>query len=172
MRHTFSLYVLRTQALGEVIKAITALPSDQTIVTLPPAPLLELVAASLRRNVTGVWLGLAGMLIGQLNPPSTTTGVLKTFPTPETRSFVARVLPSLVDPVMRVLNSPAALASEPDVAQAFFRFLEQTARNFVWAFFELSTPTFNAAMQCAIGALGLQEKYSLVAACNFLVRGA
>ncbi|KAH7096895.1 ARM repeat-containing protein [Auriculariales sp. MPI-PUGE-AT-0066] len=154
-------------ALGDVIKAITALPTDQTIITLPPVPLLELVATAATRKVTSIWLGIAGMLIGQMNPPSPTT--LKVVPTDDARAFVSRILPALIDPTMRVLAGPDALASEPDVAQSFFKFLLQVATNFVWSIYELDALALNAVMQCSISALSLQEKYSLQAACNFLL---
>ena len=41
-------------------------------------PLLQLVAIAARRQLTGVWLGLASMLVGQMNPP--TAGTLKVVP--------------------------------------------------------------------------------------------
>ena len=43
------------------------------------------------------------------------------------------------------------------------------AQHFVAAFYRLPTALFDALMQCAATSLGLQERYSLVGACTFLV---
>ncbi|EJD43963.1 ARM repeat-containing protein [Auricularia subglabra TFB-10046 SS5] len=153
-----------SDSLSETIKSITALPQDQTLLTLSPMPLLQLVAVAANRQLTAVWLGLAGMLIVQLNPPIAST--LKPVPTAEARAFVVSVLPALLEPALASL----AAEEQPDVAQAFFKFLEQVATNFIWAFFELPPGALDAVMRCAIAALGLQERYSLVAACSFLQR--
>lgn len=45
----------------------------------------------------------------------------------------------------------------------------QAAQHFVSAFYLLPVNIFNALMQCVITSLGLQERYSLVAACTFAV---
>ena len=42
--------------------------------------------------------------------------------------------------------------------------------HFVTVFYHLPRQSFDALVQCAISALGLQERYSLVAASTFLVR--
>lgn len=46
----------------------------------------------------------------------------------------------------------------------------KTAQDFTNAFYALPPGLFDALIQCAIKALTLQERYSLVSACNFLVR--
>lgn len=43
------------------------------------------------------------------------------------------------------------------------------ARDFVDAFYQLPIDAFNGLMQCAITSLAMQERYSLVSACTFLV---
>lgn len=96
------------QALSEVIKSITALPADQTLVTLAPTPLLQLVTVAARRQLTAVWLTLATMLVGQMNPPA--LGTLKTVPTPDAKAFVSGLLPALLEPTLGVLAGPDLLA--------------------------------------------------------------
>ncbi|KZV82789.1 ARM repeat-containing protein [Exidia glandulosa HHB12029] len=173
-------------ALGDVIKSITALPSDQTLITLSPMPLLQLVAVAARRQLTSVWLGLATMLVGQMNPPTAST--LKVVPTPEAKAFVSGLLPAILEPCVQALRDSDQLAEvrlhathallglqshvtkNPDIAQAFFKFLEQVATNFIWAFFDLPPIAFAAMMQCSLTALAVQERYSLVAASSFLQR--
>ena len=46
----------------------------------------------------------------------------------------------------------------------------QVSYHFVTVFYHLPRQSFDALVQCAISALGLQERYSLVAASTFLVR--
>lgn len=54
--------------------------------------------------------------------------------------------------------------------QTFFNFLEMAAQHFTSIFYRLPPQLFHALMQCAAGSLALQERYSLVSACQFLVR--
>lgn len=46
----------------------------------------------------------------------------------------------------------------------------QVAQDFTNTFYSLPPGALDALMHCAIEALSLQERYSLVSACNFLVR--
>ena len=48
--------------------------------------------------------------------------------------------------------------------------IPQVAQDFTGTFFTLPPGLLDALLQCAISALSLQERYSLVASCNFLVR--
>ena len=50
--------------------------------------------------------------------------------------------------------------------------LLQAAQDFTEAFYTLPPGLFDALIQCAISALALQERYSLVSACQFLVRAS
>ncbi len=58
-----------SQAINELVKSITSLASDATIISLPPAPLLSLVCMAAERQLTASWLALATMLFAQMNPP-------------------------------------------------------------------------------------------------------
>ncbi|KAK7684395.1 hypothetical protein QCA50_012342 [Cerrena zonata] len=58
----------------------------------------------------------------------------------------------------------------PDIVQAFFTCHEAIAQNFISIFYQLPIELFNACIRCAISALSLQERYSLVYACNFLAQ--
>lgn len=57
------------QAINELVKSITALPVDITIMTLPSTPLLGLVCTALQRQITASWLALATALFAQMKPP-------------------------------------------------------------------------------------------------------
>lgn len=46
---------------------------------------------------------------------------------------------------------------------------KQTAQDFTRSFYRLPPGALDALMTCAIAALALQERYSLVSACAFLV---
>ena len=46
----------------------------------------------------------------------------------------------------------------------------QASQDFTSAFYALPNGLLDSVMQCAVRALCLQERYSLVAACNFIVR--
>jgi len=48
-------------------------------------------------------------------------------------------------------------------------FVIQFANHFVSSFYHLPPEVFNSLMQCAIASLGLQERYSMVAGCAFIV---
>lgn len=45
----------------------------------------------------------------------------------------------------------------------------QFANHFVASFYQLPPELFSSLMQCAIASLGLQERYSMVAGCAFIV---
>jgi hypothetical protein len=57
-----------TQAISDLFKSITALPTDTTLISLAPAPLLECVCRAAQHELTAIWLSLANTLIMQLNP--------------------------------------------------------------------------------------------------------
>ena len=83
------------QTLSDLVKAITSLPSDVTLITLPAAPLLELVCLAVQEQLTATWLSLASILIAQLNPPVFSLN-LKGSPTPEAEMTIRRLLPVLL----------------------------------------------------------------------------
>lgn len=90
------------QAISDLFKSITALPSDATLISLPPAPLLELVCRAAQRHLTAVWLSLANMLIVQLDAPppfsiSSRAQALKVQPSAEVLGMVRDVVRLLVE---------------------------------------------------------------------------
>ncbi|KAF8591613.1 ARM repeat-containing protein [Ramaria rubella] len=153
-------------ALSDLFKAITCLPTDTTLISLPPGPLLELSCAAAQRHLSGVWLSLASMLLIQLNPPSFTT--LSLGPKPEAQSLVLSILPVLLEPCFYVLNSTQAMEVNPDIAQAFFTCMETVTHHFTRALYELPGSLLSTLVQTAVGAFAIQERYALVAACTFL----
>lgn len=73
VRHTTAAHTKcnhHAQAVSDLFKSITALPSDNTLISLPAVPLLELVCQAAQRGLTAIWLSLANVLVIQLNPTS------------------------------------------------------------------------------------------------------
>ena len=97
------------KALSDLFKSITSLPSDMTLISLPPGPLLELVCISAQRHLTAVWLSLASMLIIQLDPPSLFPSTLKSGPNPEVLAIVSQVFPILLETALSSLGQPGAM---------------------------------------------------------------
>ncbi|KAI0350564.1 ARM repeat-containing protein [Trametes cingulata] len=157
-----------SDALSDLFKAITALPSDVTLLSLPAGPLLELVCLAAQRQLTAVWLSLATMLIIQLNPPSLIATTFKTEPSPEASAIALNVLQVLLQTSLSVFAQPGVMVSNPDIVQAFFGCMESFVHHFLPIFYRLPTELFNALVQCAISALSLQERYSLTSASTFL----
>lgn len=173
--------------MSDLFKAITALPSDVTLISLPAGPLLELVCMAAQRQLTAVWLSLASMLILQLNPPSLVPTTFKSEPSAEASEIALNVLTVLLQTSLSAFSQPGVMVSNPDVVQAFFGLMEsvseleasvfmivlisvrQFVHHFLPMFYRLPEDLFNTLIQCAIGALSLQERYSLTSSCAFLV---
>ena len=133
------------QAISDLLKSITALPSDMTLLSLPPAPLLSLVCNTIQRHPNAIWLSLAGMLINQLNPPAILT--IKSEPSAEAEAVLLSTLPTLLDASLRyleqegmmvevsvcvplVLDSKLILLQHAEVAQALFKCVETVRSHF------------------------------------------
>lgn len=95
------------QAISDLIKAITTLPLEATLLSLPPAPLLELTCIAADRQLTAVWLNLAARLVVQLEPSSFIS--LKTEPEDMTRQLVTQAAQSIIVSSLRVLQSPTVM---------------------------------------------------------------
>ncbi|KAF9495545.1 ARM repeat-containing protein [Pleurotus eryngii] len=156
-----------SSTLSELFKAMTALPVDTTLLSLPAGPILELVCLAAQRRLTSIWLSLAGILIAQMNPPSLLL-TLKAEPTPEDTSRVSAALPILLQASLSFLSQPQALEDNPDVVTDFFGCVDTVAKNFPMAFFVLPAGALDSLMQCSLTSMALQERYSLVSVCNFL----
>ncbi|KAF8637543.1 hypothetical protein AX17_002750 [Amanita inopinata Kibby_2008] len=155
-------------ALGDLFKSITCLPHDITLISLPAGPLLEFVCFAAQRHLTAAWLSLAAILISQLNPPPMAIRATRNEPSPEAHAVVAAALPVLLQCALNRLSQPGAMVANPDIVQEFFSCMDRVAQDFTNTFYSLPPGALDAVMQCAIQCLGLQERYSLVSACNFL----
>jgi hypothetical protein len=128
--------------MSDLIKAITSLPSDMTVISLPAAPLLELVCAAARRQLTAVWLSLASVLLVQLDPPPLFPTTLTSPPDETAKQLVATLLPVLLETCLSALGQPDAMPNassrfplpysrsdvpfqHPDIVQAFFGGMEK-----------------------------------------------
>jgi len=92
------------KALSDLLKSITSLPADITLISLPAGPLLEIVCFATLRQLTAMWLSLASILIAQLNPPVLSLNAVKSGPTGEAVEVVRRLLPVLMECGMEVLG--------------------------------------------------------------------
>ena len=90
------------QAISDLIKAITALPSEATLLSLSPQPLLQMVVYVLQRHITATWLVLANILIRQLQPPPTLKN-LNPRPDPQEEAFVKNIFQALLEPCLASL---------------------------------------------------------------------
>jgi hypothetical protein len=97
------------QALSDLFKSITSLPSDVTILSLPPGPLLEMVCVAVQKQLTGVWLNLTSMLVLQLDPPSMLP--IKPSPTSNSAQLVLQVVPVVVQLSLGFLGQADAMES-------------------------------------------------------------
>jgi hypothetical protein len=96
--------------LSDIIKAMTSLPSDMTLLSLPAGPLLELVSLAAQRQLTAVWLSLVSMLIIQLDPPILLLPTtIKTTPNTEAQALVSHLLPVLLQTSLAFLGQPGAM---------------------------------------------------------------
>ncbi|KIM23910.1 hypothetical protein M408DRAFT_248853 [Serendipita vermifera MAFF 305830] len=154
--------------LSELIKAITATPAEESILSLPPQPLLRIIANSIRRQVTSTWLTLATIVTGQLYP---TISLENLHPTPSehTVQFVAEMAPEIIAPCLAMMTRKDAMEENPDIVQEFFRFCETVAHHFLTIIYRLPQDLLSSLLLHAISALSLQERYSLVGSCKFLL---
>ncbi|KAG2354786.1 ARM repeat-containing protein [Suillus spraguei] len=158
-----------SDALSDFFRSITSLPSDITLLSLPAAPIFEIICLACQRQLTAVWLSLATMLVIQLDPPILfSTSTLKSTPSPEALGVISTLLPVLLEASLGVLGQPGAMEANPDIVQAFFGCMDTTAKHFLVGFYRLPPGALDALMQCAVTSLSLQERYSLVATCTFL----
>ncbi|CAE6434915.1 unnamed protein product [Rhizoctonia solani] len=156
-------------AVSELIKSITALPSDATLLSLSPEPLLDLVCTAARVQLTAVWLSLAALLVVQLDPPMWPRLNKESDVEVQRRTgIVAQATSGLVGAGLTMLNSGAAMETNPDVAQDFFGYLTKVGGHFPKVILEMSGDIADGLFRITATALTLQERYSLVNACNFM----
>ncbi|KAG8710072.1 hypothetical protein FRC11_004913, partial [Ceratobasidium sp. 423] len=156
-------------AVSELIKSITALPSDATLLSLSPEPLLDLVCTAARVQLTAVWLSLAALLVVQLDPPMWPRLTKENDTEVQRRTgIVAQATSGLVGAGLAMLNSGAAMEANPDVAQDFFGYLTKVGGHFPKVILEMSGDIADGLFRITATALTLQERYSLVNACNFM----
>ena len=87
------------------------MPSDVSVISLPPGPLLELVCMAAQRQLTAVWLSLATMLIIQLNPPSLIPTTFKAEPSAEASEIALNVLQLLLQTSLSAFSQPGAMVA-------------------------------------------------------------
>ncbi|KAG8926042.1 hypothetical protein FRC01_009412 [Tulasnella sp. 417] len=101
-------------AVSDLIKAITSLPSDNTLLSLPPGPVLELVCAAAQRQTTAVWLSLATMLTTQLDSATSNVSHLlgkadKTSNRDNDRAVVEKATAMLAQYTLTFLSAPSSM---------------------------------------------------------------
>lgn len=95
--------------MSDLIKSITALPIDITLITLPAGPLLERICLAAQRQLTAVWLTLAGMLIVQLAKPTFDLDTLKLVQNPDAQEILSHALPVLLEASLNTLGQPGSM---------------------------------------------------------------
>lgn len=94
--------------LSELIKAITATPAEESILSLPPQPLLRIIAGAIRRQVTSTWLTLATIVTGQLYPIISLDN-LNPVPSQDATQFVGEMVPQIIGPCLVMMNHKDAM---------------------------------------------------------------
>ncbi|KAJ3980905.1 armadillo-type protein [Lentinula detonsa] len=168
------------QALNDLVKSITSLPDDVTLISLSAPPVLEIVCFALQRQPTASWFALAGILTNQIVPelPISIRGesaekaerrakIVEAYEK-QAEEIVARTLPIILNASLSVLGTPGGMENNPDIVQESFLCLSNVAQEFIGNFYSLPPGGLDVLMQCTLRALTLQERYSLVAACTFL----
>lgn len=97
------------KAISDLVKSITALPLDITLITLPAGPLLERICVASQRQLTAVWLTLAAMLIAQLAKPTLDLANLRLVPNTEAKGILSSALPILLEASLNTLGQPGAM---------------------------------------------------------------
>ncbi|KLO16646.1 ARM repeat-containing protein [Schizopora paradoxa] len=156
-------------ALSDLFKSITALPADMTLVSLPPGPLLSLVCGAIQQGPNGVWLSLASKFINQLDPPSLLVSK-ESIPADEAKRIVLDALPRIIDPSLKFFLIENAMRENTEVVRDFFNCIEIEIRHFPRILFEMGEERLDALMTCATRSLELQERYSIVSACSFMIQ--
>ncbi|KAI6009284.1 armadillo-type protein [Pisolithus marmoratus] len=112
-----------SDALSDLIRSVTSLPSDTTLLSLPAGPLLGLICIACQRHLTAVWLSLAKSLVIQLDlhlqlwrPP------IKPSPNVEAIAILSDALPVVLQTSLSMLAS-----MNPDIVQAFFGCLDSVS---------------------------------------------
>ncbi|CAK5270766.1 unnamed protein product [Mycena citricolor] len=159
--------------LGDVVKSITALPADVTLLTLPGPPVLRLVVSVAEQQLSASWLSLAAGLVAAMNPPPAILAA-RTQPNAEAEECVTAALGVLARAGLRVFEGNG-IVDHPDIVQDFFGLMDRIAQDFTASFASLlSTPStsapslFDALIQTTLIGISLPERYSFVGATNFL----
>jgi hypothetical protein len=67
---SYQMLMHNDQVLSAFTKAITASPSLQTLISLPPSPLLYLIGSASQKSYSALWPSIASALIFRLAPSS------------------------------------------------------------------------------------------------------
>ncbi|KAI4518124.1 hypothetical protein K525DRAFT_209319 [Schizophyllum commune Loenen D] len=157
-------------SLSDLIKALSAAaPLDTGLLTVPPAPLMELICTALQRSVNSTWLALLSKLTASLTAATRDPdSPFKRDPGEEARAVVSRIFPAVIGIVLPWFGGVEGMRNNPDIAQEFFGLMERMAEEYTQELYSMSEGALDGLMRCAIVALGLQERYSVVAACKFV----
>ncbi|KAI5888073.1 uncharacterized protein SCHCODRAFT_02705351 [Schizophyllum commune H4-8] len=157
-------------SLSDLIKALSAAaPLDTGVLTVPPAPLMELICSALQRSVNSTWLALLSKLTASLTAATRDPdSPFKRDPGKEARAVVLRLLPAVIGTVLPWFGGVEGMRNNPDVAQEFFGLMERMAEEYTQDLYAMPEGALDGLMRCTIVALGLQERYSMIAACKFI----
>jgi hypothetical protein len=113
-----------TQAISDLLRSVTSLPGDTTLLTLLPGPLLHFVCEVAEKDLSATWSSQAGRLILQLNPP--TFSSLKPTPSLGSLKLLDYLAPVLIRSSLNVLASqggefPSVIIRSVAVALQIFK---------------------------------------------------
>ncbi|TEB20164.1 ARM repeat-containing protein [Coprinellus micaceus] len=155
-----------SHTLSDLFKSITSLPSDITLIFSQ----LARSRVDLCRRPEAAHSNLALPRSDSHCPvkPPAFDVPLETAARWSAQAIVSNVLPVLLQCGLSALAVPGAMEANPDIVQEFFSCMDRVAQDFTKTFYIIPPGLLDALMQCAISSLALQERYSLVAAANFM----
>lgn len=113
-----SMNIFPDQVLSAFTKAITASPSLQTLISLPPSPLLYMIGSASQKSYSALWPSIASALIFRLAPspffrpkiePGSQADLADQAEQAETLRTVVLTTDILIRATANVLQDPAAL---------------------------------------------------------------
>ncbi|KAL7414593.1 armadillo-type protein [Mrakia frigida] len=154
--------------ISRLLKSMTTSTTSPTLLSLDSEPLIRLVASAAERNLNGVWLSLAEILVGRLAPPPG-FGISNDAGSQKAQRLVREVAGSMIWAGANVLSAgPEVMTSHPDVVEGLFKFAGTVAARFPVSLLAPPHEVLDAMMQLSIVGLGLQERYSIQAVTGFL----
>ncbi|KAJ9108122.1 hypothetical protein QFC19_002589 [Naganishia cerealis] len=164
--------------LSTFTKAITASPSLQTLVSLPPSPLLSMIGSAAGKSYSALWPSIATSLIFRMAPSpifrrKTVPGSREDLEDQAEQAEALRITVQTTEVLIRatatMLRDAASLQANPDVAESFFKYGSAVIAKFPAAFVTVPFEAQSMCMYMAVMGLSSTEQFTLRTAIEFLV---